>query len=329
MRLGSRRWPALLALLLVGTAEAETPPIAKPGIPALQRPADKLHPAFVRKLGRNADWVQITARGAWVAATGPDAVDHVDARTGRIDRRIPLPGEACAGLALGFGSLWVPLCGGAPRTARIDLASGKIAAILPFGPPEEGGIAASRDSIWLATDSLGSLARINPRTNSIRQTIKLASGSTNPVVDGNALWITSVDHDQVTKIDVRTGRVLATAHTGPSPRFLTVGAGSVWTLNQGDGTVTRISADGRRVQATVKLGIPGHGGDIHFGGGRVWATSIGMPLTVIDPRHNQVVAQWVGKGGDSLGFGHRSIWLTDYRAGLLARLPVSGLGLPR
>lgn len=328
MKPGSR-WTALLALLLAATAQAEAPSLPKPGIPALQRPAEKLHPAFVRKLGRNADWVQVTARGAWVAATGPEAVDHIDARTGRIDRHILLPGEACAGLAMGFGSLWVPLCGGTPRTARIDLASGKITVVLPFGPLEEGGIAASHDSIWLATDALGSLARIDPRTNLIRQTVKLASGSTNPVVNGNAIWITSIEHDQVTKLNARTGAVVATAHTGPSPRFLTVGAGSVWTLNQGDGTVSRISADGRHVQATIALGIPGRGGDIRFGDGRVWASSIGMPLTVIDPRRNRVIAQWIGKGGDSLGFGHGSIWLTDYRAGLLARLPVSRLELPR
>lgn len=327
MKLGSRM-TALLAVLLPATAAAEAPPLSKPGIPAVQRPAGTLQPAFVRKLGRNADWVQITARDIWVAATGPEAVDRIDARSGRIERHILLPGEACAGLAMGFGSLWVPLCGGAPRTARIDLASGKIAAILPFGPPEEGGIAASHDSIWLAIDALGSLARIDPRTNSIRQTVKLASGSTNPVVDGNTLWTTSIEHDQVAKVDVRTGAVLATAHTGPSPRFLTVGAGSVWTLNQGDGTVSRISADGHRLQATIALGIPGPGGDIRFGGGRVWASSIGMPLTVIDPRRNRVIVQWIGKGGDSLGFGHGSIWLTDYRAGLLARLPVSHLRLP-
>jgi hypothetical protein len=30
----------------------------------------------------------------------------------------------------------------------------------------------------------------------------------------------------------------------------------------------------------------------------------------------------VGKGGDSLRFGYDSIWLTDYKKGLLLRIPI-------
>jgi hypothetical protein len=36
---------------------------------------------------------------------------------------------------------------------------------------------------------------------------------------------------------------------------------------------------------------------------------------------NKVVRQWVGQGGDSLRFGYHSIWLTDYKKGLLWRIP--------
>jgi YVTN family beta-propeller protein len=104
------------------------------------------------------------------------------------------------------------------------------------------------------------------------------------------------------------------------PRFLTAGAGSIWTLNQGDGTVTRIDTLTRRVTATIAVGIPGHGGDIAWGGGSIWATLLGVPLTAIEPKTNKVVRQWIGPGGDSLRFGHDSIWLTDLKQGTLARI---------
>jgi virginiamycin B lyase len=53
----------------------------------------------------------------------------------------------------------------------------------------------------------------------------------------------------------------------------------------------------------------------------VWATVFDVPLTRIDTTTNKVVMQWIGKGGDSLRFGHGSIWLTDDKKGLLSRFP--------
>jgi virginiamycin B lyase len=76
----------------------------------------------------------------------------------------------------------------------------------------------------------------------------------------------------LTAVDATTGDVIAAIPVGPKPRFLTAGLGSIWTLNQGDGTVTRIDSQTRRVTATIAVGIPGHGGDIAFGAGSIWAT---------------------------------------------------------
>ena len=57
----------------------------------------------------------------------------------------------------------------------------RISAILPIGPAgPEGGIAASRDSVWIVTDDAGTLVRIDPATNKVRQKISIAPGSYNP-----------------------------------------------------------------------------------------------------------------------------------------------------
>jgi len=32
--------------------------------------------------------------------------------------------------------------------------------------------------------------------------------------------------------------------------------------------------------------------------------------------------QWIGEGGDSLRFGFDSLWITDYKKGLLSRIPI-------
>jgi hypothetical protein len=123
-------------------------------------------------------------------------------------------------------------------------------------------------------------------------------------------------------VDATTGAILTSIGVGPNPRFLTAGAGSIWTLNQGDGSITRVSAKTRTVEATIQAGIPGHGGEIAFGAGSVWTTVMEIPLTRIDSESNQIVRQWVGKGGDSVRFGFDSIWLTDLKRGLLWRIPI-------
>lgn len=312
--------PSLLAVCAPFDADAQS---AKPGVPAVQRPMTELGPSPVIPIAKTADWVAITSDAVWVAGANPDVVRGINPATNRIVTSVSLPGEPCAGLSTGFGSIWVPLCGDHGRVARVDQRSGRVTAIIDRGPAQEGGIAASGDSIWFTSDDAGTLLRIDPRSNQVRQTIRIAAGSHNPVGTEDLVWITSVAGNLVTAVDASTGAVVGTVPTGPQPRFLAAGGGFIWVLNQGDGSVTRIDAQTRRVIATIAVGIPGHGGDIAYGGGRVWTTIRGIPLSVIDPATNAVDRQWVGAGGDSLRYGHGSVWLTDYDGGTVSRIAPS------
>ena len=314
----------LLAVLFsapaVAQGSASKPNIARPGIKEVQLPFDSLKPEATFKIGENADWVEITDDAVWVASSNPASVHRVDPNTNKEVAVVPVPGDPCAGLVFGFGSLWVPLCGKPNSLARVDTRTNRISAILPFGPAgDEGGITISGDSVWIVTDNAGSLLRIDPATNQVRQRISIAPGSYNPWFSADTVWITGTTANVLTAVDAVTGEVVATIPVGPGPRFLTAGSGSVWTLNQGDGTVTRVDARSRRVTATIKVGIPGPGGDIAWGAGLVWTSVFKVPLTAIEGTSNQVIRQWIGLGGDSLRFGHNSIWLTDYKQGTLSR----------
>ncbi len=302
----------------------------KPGVTGVQVPFATLKPSATFKIGETADWVLVTDDAVWVAGTKPYSVQRIDPATNTIVAKVSLSGEACSGLAFGFGSVWVPVCGKEPLLARVDARTNRITAVLPMAPAgPEGGITASSDSIWLVTAKDGTeLSRIDPTTNTVRQKISIPSGSYNPVSSGNVVWVTGVDRNVLTAIDATSGEVFPTIPVGPKPRFLTSGGGSVWTLNQGDGSVTRVDSNTRKVTATIALGIPGPGGDLDYGADLVWATTFDLPLTVIDGRTNTVLQQWVGQGGDSLRFGFDSIWLTDYRRGLIWRIPLKATLLP-
>lgn len=208
------------------------------------------------------------------------------------------------------------------------MKTNRLVAVLPFGPAaEEGGIATSADSVWIVTDRKGTLTRIDHATSALRQIVTLPPGSYNLLHSHGVLYATRVEGSEVTAVDAASGRILATIRTGPHPRFLTAGAGAIWTLNQGDGTLTRIDAKSRTSVATISLNTPGHGGDIAFAHGVVWTTMMKTPLTATDAATNQVLRQWIGRGGDSLNVGYGAIWLTDYHGGTVSRIPFETVGI--
>lgn len=324
--------PKLLAFLLASatiaaaqgsSAESNMP---KPGIKEVQVPFAYVKPTATINVGGTADWVLITEEAVWVASTKPYAVQRIDPATNRIVATISVSGEACSGLASGFGSIWVPLCGKKPELVRIDAAKNRITATLPIPPAgPEGGITASEDSVWMVADKNGTLNRIDPSTNSVRQKIPIPPGSYNPLFSNGIVWITGLESGVLTAVDATVGKVLESVPVGPKPRFLTEGGGSIWILNQGDGTVSRVDEKSRKVIASIQTGIPGTGGDIDYGADSIWPSVFDVPLTRVEATTNRVLKQWIGKGGDSLRFGFSSVWITDYKKGLLYRIPESQL----
>jgi DNA-binding beta-propeller fold protein YncE len=288
-----------------------------------RRAIEELTPTATIRVGKTADWVAIGDHAVWVGSTGPNAVSEIDPRTNALLATVQLPGNPCAGLAIGHGGLWVPLCAKPNVLARVDLHTRAVKLIAGIGPADrEGGITSSPDSVWLIVDRKATLARIDPASGRIRQTIHVPNGSYNPLYSAGRVWVTRADGAEVTVVDAATGRVAATVASGPGPRFLTSGAGAVWALNQGDGSLTRIDTRTRRPIQTVALNTPGHGGDIKFGGGMVWTTMAKIPLTVVDGETGAMLCQWFGPGGDSLGVGYGAIWLTNYHAGTISRIEI-------
>src|SRR5690348_18284955 len=112
----SRSVAALVAAgLLVGIVHgADATPTVR------MRPVSELKPLAVIPLGETADWVTITDDAVWSGSTGPFAVHRIDPKTHERVASVALAGEPCAGLASGFGAVWVPLC---TKPATLDRKS--------------------------------------------------------------------------------------------------------------------------------------------------------------------------------------------------------------
>jgi hypothetical protein len=75
------------------------------------------------------------------------------------------------------------------------------------------------------TDKEGSLARIDPDTGAVRQTVRVPAGSYNPRFQDGRVWVTRADGAEITAVDAASGAVLGTTKTGPGPRFADFGSG--------------------------------------------------------------------------------------------------------
>ena len=323
-------WIGLCCSVLLALAAQETAPAPakrpkappKPGVttPGVKRDLAAIKPSAVFLVGGSPDWQVVTGDAVWVSNAPLNLVHRLDIKTNQIAANITVGKKPCSGLAAGFGSVWVPNCGD-KTVSRIDIATNMVVATIAAAPAEsEGGIAASDDTIWLVTDSAGKLSRIDPKTNAVAAQIDIPPGSASVVYGDGAVWVTTPAKDLLTRVDAVTGKVTDSISVGPGPRFETYGAGAVWTLNQGDGSVSRVDTATRKQTAKIEVGIPGDGGEIAFGLGHVWATVFEIPISEIDPATNQVVRQWVGKGGDSIRVAHGSIFLSNLQKHNLWRI---------
>jgi virginiamycin B lyase len=267
------------------------------------------------------DWLAVTDDAVWVASSNVNHVVRLDANTNQPGTIITIA-QPCSGMATDFGSLWIPSCGD-HTLVRADATTGANQATIQAGPAEsEGGIATGAGSVWLVTSKASELDRIDPATNSVVARITIPAGSFNPVFANDSIWVSSNHGNALVRVNPATNTVTSSTPIGPMPRFLTVGAGSVWVLNKGDGSISRVDAATGKLIATIPAGIPGLGGEIAFGAGSVWATVFKFPITRIDPATNTVVRQWHGAGGDSIRYGHGSLWLTSYSGEKVWRLDV-------
>jgi len=316
---------ALTAFSLACTvvlAQATAPP-PRPGVKTagVKIPIEKLKPDAVFQVGGRPDWLAVD-EAAWVSNKPKDGVSKFDPVTNKVAATLELGSgkHPCSGLAVGFGSLWVPNCGD-NTIARIDLKTNATTATIPTTIGDtEGSIATGAGSVWMMIDAKGTLARFDPETNKVVAEISLVSGSYGLAFGEGALWVTSTEHDSVSRVDPQTNLVAETISVGKSPRFIAAGGGAVWVLNQGDGSVSRIDPKTNKVVATIEVGVPGEGGDIAVGEGSVWVTSFEFPLSRIDPATNTVVQQFYGKGGDAIRVGLGSVWLSNLEAGNVWRI---------
>ncbi len=243
------------------------------------------------KLPESPDFLAVSSDHAWVIDDGNSRVQKISVNSNQPLITDTIPG-ACAAPVIAFNAVWVMSCT-EKKLYKIDDRTGIILDRISTGVSDAHGemsLAVGGGSVWVLSDSLGILTRVNPSLNTIQAKISVMPHSYCAAFGYNAIWVTNTGSNSVQRIDIKTNTVVATIPVGKSPRFLSVGEQGVWTLNQGDGTVSRIDPVLNKTIATIDVNAPGPGGDIVAGGGKVWVVSTNAQkwLQTINPANNTI-----------------------------------------
>jgi YVTN family beta-propeller protein len=290
----------------------DPPPADKPApvAPTIRLPLAALKPEATIDISGDRAMTSGDA-GIWVSGRVAGTATKIDGKTNKPADPIAVGKDPCAGLATGFASLIVPLCG-TPGIARVDVKTNEVKVVAKTVTPVTLGPVIAVSSIWVVSDGpdkKSRLIRIDPESNAVVADMSLNTKALALAFGQGSLWV-ATDNNELLKISPYTVVTSEIIKVGKSPRSIAIGEGAVWTLNAGDDSVSRVDPKTNKVANTIKIGAPVAGGQIAVGEGSVWVSAPGTPLARIDPRTNHVVQLFTGEGGGAILVAQGAIWIT-------------------
>jgi DNA-binding SARP family transcriptional activator/DNA-binding beta-propeller fold protein YncE len=248
------------------------------------------------------------AGSVWVGDARDGTITRVDPLTRRVAKTIGI-GAPVVDLATGLGGVWAAT-GGFGEIVRIDPEVGAVAQRVPLGDPADPvvpsvpSVAVGDGRVWAGVPE--GLARIDPRSGEVAETIDLDSAQALQIAaGGGAVWVTTIANRAervearsgrktaefyaggwvypvtldgravwvgglrgLAKLDADTGASLTSSGAVKAVTGIAYGAGSVWLTNAATAEVFRLNADTGAVEARIPLG--GFGEDVAVDRGLVW-----------------------------------------------------------
>lgn len=219
-------------------------------------------------------------------------------------------------------SMWFPVDG---VVQRIDPDTGEIVSSISANgaPTDTSGdpqsMAADGDIVWVTRLAERAVARIDPASNEIVETIELSVAPYSLALDGDDLWVTSFDDNSVVRVDTTTGKQTAQI-PARHPTGIAVGDDAVWVVEHRDDSLLRIDPSTNTIAATIELGGPGENPvcsmcveNVVFANGSVWtANNLGRSVSRIDPTTNEAIEIPLALRAWSVAASGDSIWASQF-----------------
>jgi YVTN family beta-propeller protein len=155
---------------------------------------------------------------------------------------------------------------------RIDPATAELEVSIPTAGVAPGALAWANGSLWVANTNSGTVARIDPASNRVIESVPTDGAPTDLAAGEGAVWVLNGLEGEVRAIDPRTNEPTATVAVPEGSGGIAVGAGFVWVANTIDKTVTKINPATGTVVDSIPLGPPrtGRPKAIAVGDGALW-----------------------------------------------------------
>jgi virginiamycin B lyase len=179
------------------------------------------------------------------------------------------------------------------------------------------------EAVWVSNAPKGSVARLDPTTNTVAATIATGSRPCSGLAAAfGTLWVPNCGDKTMSRIDLKTGAATATIKTtiGDSEGSVVAGAGSIWLMIDRKGTLARFDPDTNQVVAEIYV-VPGSYG-LAFGDDAVWVTSTERnTVTRVDPHTNLIVETIaVGPSPRFIAAGGGAVWTLNQGDGSVTRI---------
>jgi virginiamycin B lyase len=194
-------------------------------------------------VGPQPEGIATTPGAVWVVNKGGPSVSRIDPATNTVVATIRLgPAECCSdhmSVAAGAGAVWVSVPSAA-SIVRIDPDTNTVVARVRLSREPCAFVAAGQGTVWAAGGHcVGSVMRINGRTNKPAGLVDELSAPVGIAVGLGSVWVADLDAGEIVRLDPHTARVVGRLQLGGLPVRLAVGFGSLW-VRDDSGRVLRI-----------------------------------------------------------------------------------------
>jgi streptogramin lyase len=157
----------------------------------------------------------------WAIDNALSTAVRIDTKSGNVTERVPV-GFQPYDIEWGFGSAWVANAGDG-TVWRIT--NGKVVKKIKVGT-EPNGLTAYHGALWVSDHTLGKVVRIDPATNKITATLRIAGADWITGL-GNNIYV-SQETNQVSRISVRTLKVTGVAKVARNPLGSAIVGKQLW-----------------------------------------------------------------------------------------------------
>ena len=180
------------------------------------------------------------------------------------------------------------------------------------------GLAFGAGSVWVTSESDGTLRRINPKRNRVAVKIKAGTQPNGVVYAFGAIWVADLGGGKVLKVDVRRNKVVG-RYDVPKADWITPSADALWVSTEGNEVVRLDPATGA-VLARIPVGTNPLASA--WVAGELWVPNIDDgTISVIDPARNAVrTTLTVGQGPLAVAEVGGDAWVSNSTDGELWRI---------